>query len=200
MFKKRYGHYFDYFMMIIKHSRHPKLCCCLKIDYNELVFLFSLADSAVSSLKCKMQDQRITCDLVPLPPLLLLGEQLTDTESGDIEETEWEYSSQTDCASFTSDVSPIKNTYLTAKQYQPLIDANTDVSVQDLSLWLITNPSKYSLSQIFYLTVGSKIVQWLLCLLCLQGNQMTLITLNESIGYYKMSYKKLWLGPCIYCD
>ena len=108
-----------------------------------------------------MQDQSITCDLVPLPPLLLLGEQLTDTESGDIEETEWEYSPQTDCASFTSDVSPIKNTYLTAERYQPLIDANTDVRVQDLSLWLITNPSKYSLSQIFYLTVESKVVKWL---------------------------------------
>ena len=92
----------------------------------------------------------------------MLGEQLTDTESGDIEETEWEYSPQTDCASFTSDVSPIKNTYLTAERYQPLIDANTDVRVQDLSLWLMTNPSKYSLSQIFYLTVESKVVKWLL--------------------------------------
>ena len=55
-----------------------------------------------------MQDQSITCDLVPLPPLPLLWEQLTDTESDDIEETEWEYSSKTDCASFTSDVSPVK--------------------------------------------------------------------------------------------
>ena len=54
--------------------------------------------------KCKMQDQSITCDLVPFPPLFLLGEQLTDTESGNTEETEWEYSSQTDCASLTSDV------------------------------------------------------------------------------------------------
>ena len=36
-------------------------------------------------------DQSITCGLVPLPPLLLLGEQLADTQSGDIEETEWEY-------------------------------------------------------------------------------------------------------------
>ena len=52
--------------------------------------------------KWKMQDQSITCDLVPLPPLLLLGEQLTDTESGNTEITEWEYSSQTDCASLTS--------------------------------------------------------------------------------------------------
>ena len=60
------------------------------------------------AFKCKMQDQSITCDLVPLPPLLLLWEQLTDTESDDIEETEWEYSSKTDCASFTSDVSPVK--------------------------------------------------------------------------------------------
>ena len=58
--------------------------------------------------KCKMQDQSITCDLVPLPPLLLLGQQLADTASSDIEETEWKYSSQTDCASFTSDISPVK--------------------------------------------------------------------------------------------
>ena len=58
--------------------------------------------------KCKMQDQNIACHLGPLPPLLLLEEQLTDTQSGNIEETEWEYSSQTDCASFTSDVSPVK--------------------------------------------------------------------------------------------
>ena len=58
--------------------------------------------------KCKMQDQSITCDLVPLSPLLLLEEQLADTESDNIEEREWEYSSQTDCASFTSDVSPVK--------------------------------------------------------------------------------------------
>ena len=57
-FKARiYGHYFDYFMMIIKHSRHPKLCRYgLKISYNDLMFLLSLADSAVSSLK--MQDAR----------------------------------------------------------------------------------------------------------------------------------------------
>ena len=58
--------------------------------------------------KCKMQDQSITCGLVPLPPLLLFGKQLTDTESRDIEETEWEYLSQTDCASFTTDISPVK--------------------------------------------------------------------------------------------
>ena len=58
--------------------------------------------------KCKMQDQSITCYLVPLPPLLLLGEHLIDTESGNNEETEWEYSSQADCASFTSDVSLVK--------------------------------------------------------------------------------------------
>ena len=58
--------------------------------------------------KCKMQNQSITCDLVPLPPLLVLEEQLTDNESGNTEETEWGYSSQTDCASFTSDVSPVK--------------------------------------------------------------------------------------------
>ena len=38
--------------------------------------------------KCKMQNQSITCDLVPPPPLRSLGEQLTDTESGDTEETE----------------------------------------------------------------------------------------------------------------
>ena len=44
-------------MMIVKHSRHPKLCCYfLKINYNELIFLLSLADRAVSSLK--MQDAR----------------------------------------------------------------------------------------------------------------------------------------------
>ena len=36
-------------------------------------------------------DQSITCGLVSLPPLLLLGEQLADTQSGDIEETEREY-------------------------------------------------------------------------------------------------------------
>ena len=31
MFIKRYGHYFDYLIMIIKDSRHPKLCFyCLK--------------------------------------------------------------------------------------------------------------------------------------------------------------------------
>ena len=92
MIKKRYGHYFDYLIMIIKHSRHPKLCFyCLKINCHELIFLLSLADSAVSSLKMQDADQSITCGLVPLPPLLLLGEQLADTQSGDIEETEWEY-------------------------------------------------------------------------------------------------------------
>ena len=68
-----YGHYFDYFIMIIKHSRYLKLCCyCLRINYSELIFLLSLPDSAFSSLK--VQDRSITC----LPPLLLLGEQLTD--------------------------------------------------------------------------------------------------------------------------
>ena len=83
MFKKRHDHYFDYFMMIIKHSRHPNLCCyCLKIHYNKLIFLLSLG---VSSLK--IQDVR-PCDLVPLSPLLWLGEQLTDTESGDTGDTE----------------------------------------------------------------------------------------------------------------
>ena len=58
MFKKRYGHYLDYLMMIIKHSRHPNLCFyCVKIKYNEFIFLLSLADSTVSSLK--MQDARL---------------------------------------------------------------------------------------------------------------------------------------------
>ena len=65
MLEKRYGHYgkytcghyFDYFIMIIKHSRHLKLCCyCLRISYGEFIFLLSLTDSAVSTLK--MQDAR----------------------------------------------------------------------------------------------------------------------------------------------
>ena len=65
MLEKRYGHYgkytcghyFDCFIMIIKHSRHLKLCCyCLRISYGELIFLLSLTDSAVSTLK--MQDAR----------------------------------------------------------------------------------------------------------------------------------------------
>ena len=57
MFEIGYGHYFDYAIMIIKHSRHPKLCCyCLKINYNELIILLSLTDRAVSSLK--MQDAK----------------------------------------------------------------------------------------------------------------------------------------------
>ena len=39
MFKKRYGHYFDYLMMITKHSRHSKLCCCcFNISYTEPSF------------------------------------------------------------------------------------------------------------------------------------------------------------------
>ena len=54
---KRHCHSFDYFMMIIKHSRHPKLCCyCWKVNHNEIIFLLSLEDSSVSSLK--MQDTR----------------------------------------------------------------------------------------------------------------------------------------------
>ena len=55
-----------------------------------------------------MQEQSITCDLLPLPTILSLEEQLTDTESGNIRETEWEYSSQNDFALFTSDVSQVK--------------------------------------------------------------------------------------------
>ena len=60
-----------------------------------------------------MQDHSITCDLVSLPQLLLFGEQLADTESSDIKEIEWEYSSQTGCALFI------------LKVYQLSSDANT---------------------------------------------------------------------------
>lgn len=58
--------------------------------------------------KCMMQEQSITCDLLPFPTILSLEEQLTDTEKGNIKKTEWEYSSQSNFASFTSDVSQVK--------------------------------------------------------------------------------------------
>ena len=55
-----------------------------------------------------MQEQSITCDLLPFPTIQSLEEQLTDTEKGNIKKTEWEYSSQSNFASFTSDVSQVK--------------------------------------------------------------------------------------------
>ena len=52
------------------------------------LFFYSASETVQFPVsKCKMQDQSITCDLVLLPPLFLFGEQLTGTESADIEET-----------------------------------------------------------------------------------------------------------------
>lgn len=79
------------------------------INYSELIFLIRFVDSAVSSLKTQDVRPKYHIRFSTTSSLLLLGKQLTDTEYGGIEETEYEYSSQTGCASFTSDdVSPVK--------------------------------------------------------------------------------------------
>ena len=185
------GHFFDYLMMIVKHSRHPKLCCyCLKINYNERIFLLSLADRAVSSLK--MQNAR---------PKYHMRFSTTSTASlawtatcryckwwswrnrVEIFITNWLYIIHFRCIT-SKKVSQI-SLWVQSGINPSLMPTQILGSKPTLFDWWQTYLSIDYHKYIFYPTLGSKVVQGLLW--CLQGNQITLITLNESIGYCKMS-------------